>query len=334
MSMLNTQLFTVTEMTDAINKLPLMPLRLAPLFVEKRVRTTSIVLDIKKGRIVLVENQDRAAPAQSLAGKGSKRSTKVLETAHLPQSDVVAPEDIQDVRAFGTSEPITAVTVINEKLQNLKNNIEMTKELHRLGAVKGVVMDADGETVLHDLYKVFGCQKSTQDIVFPTAVTDKENPILSSITNAKRKLEAGMGGVPFHRVECLVGKDFFDALTGHALVRKFWEGWMERQASFGDNDWRKRGFPYGGVVFYEASEVVGGQTLVKADKAHMYPVGPGVFSAYFAPANWMETANTYGLPFYARTDPLDNGRGHYIEGQSNPLTLCNFPEALVELTAK
>lgn len=334
MSMMNDSLYTVVEMTAAINKLPLMPLRLAPLFDVQRVRTTAVELDIKKGRITLVRHQDRAAPAQSLVGQGTRREAKILATAHLPQSDVVAPEDVQDVRAFGGNEPVSAVTVVNEKLQCIKNNLEMTKELHRLGAVQGVIMDADGKTVLHNLYSVFNCKKATQDIAFPATAPEDGNPILANILRAKRSLETGMGGVPFQRVECLVGKDFYDKLTGHELVRKLWEGWMERQSSFGDNDWRKRGFPYGGVMFYEASEVVGGLTLVGADKGHMYPVGPGIFSHYYAPANWMETANTYGQPFYARTEPLAHGRGHYIEGQSNPLTLCNFPEALVELTAK
>ena len=33
-------------------------------------------------------------------------------------------------------------------------------------------------------------------------------------------------------------------------------------------------------------------------------------------------------------DPKDRGRGYDLEVQSNPLTLCMFPEALVELTFK
>lgn len=329
----NASLFSVTEMTEAINKLPLMPLRLAPLFVPRSVRTVDVALDIKKGRIVLVEHQDRAAQAQSIAGRGDKRSVKILQTAHLPQSDVVKPDDIQDVRAFGSAEPITAATVINDKLQNLNNNLEMTLEFHRLGAVRGVIVDADGTTVLHNLYDVFGCTKNTQTITFPASETVKENPILKGILAALRKLEAGMGGVPYQRVECLVGADFYDALTGHKLVRDLYNGWLERQSQFGDNDWRRRGFTYGGVTFYEASEVVGGRTLVEAGKGHLYPVGAGIYSHYSAPANWSETVNTYGLPKYARIDPIPNGRGHQIEAQANPLTICNFPEALVELTA-
>ena len=48
--------FDCTEMTDAVNKLPAMPLRFASLFEVKGVKTTTVSLDIKKGRIVLVSD--------------------------------------------------------------------------------------------------------------------------------------------------------------------------------------------------------------------------------------------------------------------------------------
>ena len=324
--------FTVAEMSDAIEKLPVMPLRLSKLFTAKPVRTTSVQLDLKQRRIVLVENQDRSAPAQSLAGQGSTRTSKTIETAHLPQSDVIRPEDVQDVRAFGSDQPETAVTVINDKLQNIKNNIEMTKEYHRLGAVKGKVLDADGSTELLDLYDVFGATKKTETITVPSTASVKNNVIMDGILSAKRHVEAQMGGVPYSHIECLVGSDFYDKLTGHELVRNYFYDWLARQADFGDNDYRKRGFYYGGIVFFEASEVVGGRTLVDATKGHVYPVGAGIFTEYHAPANWMETVNTYGQAFYARMDEVKNGRGFEVEGQSNPLMVCNFPEALVEIT--
>ncbi len=57
-------IYTPAELTSAITKLPLMPMRLRPLFAQKSVRTTSVALDIRHGRIVLVSNQDRREPPQ------------------------------------------------------------------------------------------------------------------------------------------------------------------------------------------------------------------------------------------------------------------------------
>lgn len=87
--------FDCTEMTDAVNKLPAMPLRFSRLFEVKGVKTTTVSLDIKRGRIVLVSDSEHNTAPESLAGRGAKREWKNLSCAHLAMSDVVAPEDIR-----------------------------------------------------------------------------------------------------------------------------------------------------------------------------------------------------------------------------------------------
>lgn len=325
-------LYTPVELTEAINKLPLMPMRLRPLFTQKSVRTTKIALDIQHGRLVLVSNQDRREPPQEMAGRGSSRTTRVLETSHLPLADTLLPEDIQDVRGFGTTEPVTVATVINDKLLDLKNSITMTSEFHRLGAVQGIIYDADGETVLHDLFDVFDVNQKKIDLVFPSNDT-KFNPILTSILAAKRHAEEKLGGNPATRFEAIVGSEFYDMLTTHKLVREAYNLWAANQSGFGNEDFRKRGFTYGNVTWIEASEVVAGRKMVQDREAHFYPVGLNIFTQYNAPANWTETANTYGNEFYARMDEKPRGRGYDLEVQSNPLTVCAYPEALVKITA-
>lgn len=335
MSMLNSEdTFSASEMTEAVDKLPLAPQRFAGMFEEEGVSTTTVGLEIRQGKITLIPDQERGAPPENLAGRGEKRGVKLLSCTHLPQSDVVKPEDLQNKRAFGSTALTGPVAVINNKLQTLKRNVEMTREFHRLGAIKGIVYDADGEKVLHNIFNTFGVQQKKETITFPAAAPEDSNPILKSILAAKRKAIAAMGGNVYSRFEAVIGSNFYDMLTGHALVRKFFEDWQARQQDFGENDYRKKGFTYAGITFYEASEVVGGQQLVKDTKGHLYPVGPGIYKTYNAPADWMETVNTVGLPFYARMDPIPKGRGHEIEVQANPLTLCLFPEALVELTAQ
>lgn len=325
-------LYTPVELTEAVNKLPLMPLRLRPLFTQRSVKTTSIALDIQQGRLALVSNQDRRDPPQEMHGRGGTRTTRVLQAAHLPLSDTVSPDDLQDVRGFGSTEPITREYVINSKMTDLKNSLSMTTEFHRLGAAQGVIYDADGKTVLHDLFQVFGVKQKKINLVFPSNAT-KFNPVKKAILDAKRHAEDKLGGTPAMRFEALVGSDFYDMLTSHELVRGAYDLWAANQDSFGRDDYRRRGFTYGNVTWIEASEVVGGRRLVEPDKAHFYPVGLDIFIQYNAPVNWTETVNTYGNEFYARMDTRPKGRGYDLEVQSNPLTICTYPEALVELTA-
>ncbi len=299
----------------------------------KGVKTTTVSLDIKKGRIVLIGDSERNTAPESLAGRGAKREWMHLSCAHLAQMDTLAPEDIQDVRAFGSTDRLAA-EVYNDKMQQLKNNLTATMESHRLGAIKGVVLDADGTTVLQDIFNTFGVTKKTMHILFPKTAADDANPILTSILNAKRHVEAAMGGTPFSHIECIIGSDAYDMLTSHVLVREYFERLARPPTNFGDNDYRKRGFTYGGLTFVERSDVVGGQTMVAAKKGHVYPVGPGIFKQYHAPADWMETVNTMGLEYYARMDLKEKAAASTSRCSQPAHALHASPKRLVELDFK
>src|ERR671918_3021157 len=64
-----------------------------------------------------------------------------------------------------------------------------------------------------------------------------------------------------------------------------------------------------------------------ASKAYFFPVGlPGLFRQYNAPADFVETANTIGLPRYAK-QAVDQqfARWVMLHVQSNPLPICTRP---------
>ncbi|MFR3458934.1 MAG: major capsid protein [Bilophila wadsworthia] len=65
--------FDCTEMTAAVNKLPALPVYFRRLFEVKGVKTTTVSLDIRKGRIVLIGDSERNTAPESLAGRGAKR---------------------------------------------------------------------------------------------------------------------------------------------------------------------------------------------------------------------------------------------------------------------
>ena len=96
MSMLNFTPFTATEMTDAVNKLPLAPMRFSGMFESKGVRTTEVAVELKYGRITLIADSERGAPPEHLGGRGQKREVKVLSCSHLAQADTLSPEDLQN----------------------------------------------------------------------------------------------------------------------------------------------------------------------------------------------------------------------------------------------
>ena len=94
--MLSVNMRSASELTKAVNLLPVKPTYFGGigLFEEKGSRTTSVTLDVRHGRFVLVPNRDRRDPATPLAGRGSKWKTQTFPTAHLPLSDVLLPDDV------------------------------------------------------------------------------------------------------------------------------------------------------------------------------------------------------------------------------------------------
>ena len=61
----------------------------------------------------------------------------------------------------------------------------------------------------------------------------------------------------------------------------------------------------------------------------MIPEGTGIFRTWFAPADFVETVNTIGLPRYAKQRVMDFDKGVQIHTQSNPLPICLKPRAVI-----
>jgi Phage major capsid protein E/Phage terminase large subunit (GpA) len=91
-------------------------------------------------------------------------------------------------------------------------------------------------------------------------------------------------------------------------------------------------FEYAGLLFEEYRGKIGSVDFTDASKAYFFPVGvPGLFRQYNAPADFVETANTIGLPRYAK-QAVDQqfARWVMLHVQSNPLPICTRPRVLIK----
>lgn len=325
-------LFTVAALTASINKIPLPPSLLGSsgLFEEKGVATTKITVDFRNGRLVLVKSLDRNL--DPTPKDRASRAARTFNIPHLPLASVLLPQDIQDVRAFGeesTEATLAAqAQVINDELQEIQSSLEATREFHRFGAVKGVILDADGST-LYDLFAEFGITKKAGNIALSNSATKVRGECQKvSRYVDKNTAEAGLA---LARRRAICGAGFFDSLVDHPSVVAAYQGWAEAQDKVGGDV--RSGFTFGGIEFIDSSAVVGATTFVESTKAHVFPVAQGAFITRNGPANYNEAVNTIGQPFYAKAEPRRMGKGWDIEGQSNSLSLCLVPQALYELTA-
>jgi hypothetical protein len=320
----------MTEMTAAINKQPYVPGRIGQLgiFEEKGITTTSIIIEEQSGSLSLVPSTPRGAPpAQNTQSKRKQRS---LVVPHLPIEDTVLASEVQDIRAFGTTQLQAVEQVRDQKLATMANRLDATLEYHRVGAIKGTVLDADGST-LFNLFTEFGVVQDTVDFLLGTAAT----PLLTKCTDVAGLIEDELGAMPYGYVRVICGKTWWAKFIEHAAVK---DAYKYFQAT-GQNvhpmreDLRYTGFTFGGLVFEQYRGKVGATSFVADSEAHAFPVGvPGLFITRYAPGDFVETANTIGLPRYARSEPMRHNRGLEFVAETNPLNICTRPKALVKLT--
>ena len=323
----NTDGFSMVNLTKAINTGDYQPQRLAELglFSEEGITTTSAMIEQKGSTLSLVPAGQRGAPANATGDDKAKLIP--FPTVHLPQRATILADTVQNLRAFGSeTDEETVMAVVNKRLEKLRRNIDATIEYHRMGAIKGQVLDSDGSTVLLDLYTAFGVTQQTQAMALGTTTTKVRQLIVA----AKRKAEDALGAQMYRSMRAFCSADFFDAFVSHSAVEAAYDRWMNGE--FLRQDVRA-GFYHGGVFWEEYRGSVGGVPFIAAGDAYLVPEGvPDLFVTHYAPADYMETVNTIGLPYYAKQEAMRLNKGVEIEAQSNPLCLNTRPRAIVKLT--
>jgi hypothetical protein len=331
--------FSLTRLTDSILKVPFKPGRIGALrlFRESGITTTSVVIEEKGGQLRLIQTTPRGGPGGTTGA--TKRKARSFLVPHLQEESKVLADEVQNVRAFGSEDAAQGVqAVIDERLMILRDLHEVTLEHHRVGAIKGQILDADG-SVLFDLFTEFGVSQQEAEL-------DPAGEVRSQAVNIQRLSERALGAAAITGYRAFCGDAFFDALIEAESVKeslKYQEGAVLR----GD---LRSGFEYGGITWEnyrgrlgkdladvedETKDVDGDNVtpFFPDDEAYVVPVGPDIWRTYFAPADFNETVNTVGLPLYAKS-AIDQEfqRWTKIHTQSNPLCLCLRPRAVIKVT--
>jgi len=319
----DSDLFSLHSLTLSINKLPFKPARIGQLgiFATQGVPTTVVEIEEQNGLLGLLPTRRRGEPAS--LGRGPKRTVRPLSIPHIPHEDSITAESVQNVRAFGSENQLeTVATVVNDRLALMRQNHEVTLEHLRAGALQGRILDADGTTVLCNVFDEFKVEQQSTDFVFGTTTTDIQAKVLS----VKRSIEQSLGVAVYDHVHCLCGETWWGKFIAHTLVKAAFDRYQE--GAWLREDMRS-GFTFCGVTFEEYTGTVGGVSFIPATEARFFPVGtPNLFITYFTPADFMETVNTIGLPVYAKQEPMKFNRGVDLHTQSNPLPICTRPRVL------
>ncbi|WP_419833489.1 major capsid protein [Endozoicomonas atrinae] len=326
MDIFNDDAFSLTSLTATINEMEYKPGRLGELglFRESGINTTTAVVESVNGVLRLLPSSERGAPATQAVG--DKRQMRSFVIPHIPHDSTIMAAEVQNVRQFGSEDAMQGVqAVINQRLARMNANHEVTLEFLRMGALKGEILDGDGSTVLYNLFDEFGVSQQTHNFNFGSATTD----VRLQSTKARRLVDDAMGAEPYSGLRAFTGKDFFDALVNHKSVKEAYQRWQDGEALRNDP---KGTFRFADINWEEYRGSVGGQDFVPDNKAYLYPEDADIFRTWFAPADFIETVNTIGLPRYAKQKVMDFDKGVLVHTQSNPLPINLKPRAVIELT--
>lgn len=316
--------FTLQTLTAAINNLKFAPTRLQQLgwFDERGINTLVASIEARDGVLSLVDVAARGSDGQPV--HGDSRVLRDFRVPHLPQRATIMADEVQGVRAFGSeTEAEMLSTRINERLATMRRNLDYTIEAHRLAAVMGNFYDANGSVI--SLFSTFGVSQQTLSMALSPTASSKPREKAEIV---KEYIESALDGVPYSGVHVLCSPGYWKAFLEDKDNKESVLGWQAAATLRGDT---REMFTLNGLTY----ERFRGTSAVKItdDCAYAVPQGiPGLFITRFSPANYTETVNTIGLPYYAKATALKFDKGYEMESQSNPLSLCTRPSSIIKLT--
>lgn len=334
--------FSSTTLTDVVNVVPNLYGRVNQLgiFSDEPVPTTSVAIDIENGVLNLLPTRPRGGPPS--LGAPESRQLKSFVIPHIPHDDKVLATDVQNLFARVQNNSAlaleTVLGLVNRKLISMRRKHAITLENMRMGALKGVITDYDGTTLLN-LFTEFGITQKTVDFTFGTATTD----IGGVVRGISGYIEDNLLGDTMTSVYALCSPTFFNSLVTHPTVKAAYAFYVSTQQGNPLRDDLRRGFLFQGVMF---EEYRGSATKANEDKtttttkfvpdgdARFFPLGTTeTFSNFWAPPDFIDNVNVMpaldAQVFVAPLERMKFGKGMDIHTESNPLPIVKRPALLV-----
>lgn len=318
--------FSVISMTTAINTLPVVPARVGSmgLFKGGGITSTTVGIEQLDGNLKLIPTQPRGMMPEY--ARNDKAVLRAISVPHLPKNATIQADGLSGVRQFGTDNTVEGTaSVVNTRLGLLKAEHELTWEYHRLGALQGIIKDADGTSTVCNLFTEFGVSRQTVDWDTTSATGLK-----AACIDLRRKMETALNMMPYQSIHVFVGEEFWDMLMTEAETRDAFNRYQDNAfARTSNND----AFEYSKIMFEEMRGKVGSYPLIPLAEGAAFPIVPsGLYEQVFAPGTFMEAVGTVGLPYYAKQEAMRFNTGVELHTQSNPLFIVKKPRVLIQFT--
>jgi hypothetical protein len=333
MDAFNDRAFSMVSLTAAVDQVDYVPSLLGSLgiFEDEPVYTRDIAVEKRGRQLKLIPTSPLGAPPREEDRDG--RNIRSFRTTRLADSFTMYAYEIEGIRAFGTESEFESLQVeYASRMGKVRGNMELTHEFHRLGALQGKLLDADGVTVIYNYFTEFGISEpSATSFELDVATTN----VWGLCQAVKRSVQRAAKGLftPATKVHAIAGDAFYDALVSHPNVEKFYLQWQAAQVLRETQAFET--FEFGGIVWHNYRGTDDNSTVaVPTDQAKFFPVGAkDVFKKAMAPAEFGPFVNTRGQDTYA-INVVDKDRQAWTKGElySYPLYICTCPDVLQKAT--
>ena len=339
--------FSVQSLQRVVKNAPYIPSELGQmgLFESKPILTEQVLLYEEDGTGSLIPITERGGPdAQQIRPGGRLRA---LETSRLSKKDSVRAGELFGLANTALSQDIrlrNAQDLVSSRTQQLKTDLEFTKELHRYGAIQGklVTTRLDGTSFTVNFFTEYGITEpapveidfagtSEDDLAQDLAETFRQ-PIIKSLLNR---------ATPNVRIGALVGDDMWSALHRHPAVREIWKAQqVGRAMAMAANPLATPSFwdriEFAGIEWIHYRGSTNDEIAVPAKQAIFFPIGArDVFNVYWSPGETLLDVNQPGEPEYLYIQPdVRTNMPEYVDIvlRSYPLYACIYPKCLMRAT--
>lgn len=326
--------FSTVELTDnVVEKIDFKPDLLGSLNLFENIysRSRNIAVVKTERGMTMVPTSELGAPPAELVPEGA--DVRPFKTTRLAKGSTIHAYELEGIVALPFSDQVKEVQKeVADREARIRDDMELTHEHMRLGAVLGKVMDADGTTVIKDWYAEWGISQPAEIDFDLDAASPAAGSLREKFRNLKRTMAKLSKGAWNSRTKVygLVGDAFFDAVVAHPDYVATRTG-NERSKELEDIEGYST-LEYEGVRLINYRGTDDGSSLtIGTDKAHFFPVGArGVFQVGWAPAEFFPYINQRGRPIVSMIiKDLARDAWRRVEQYSYPLFICTRPEMLL-----
>lgn len=331
--------FTEAAQIRAIDKRPYKPNMLDSIiqFEPVPVNTDSVFLGSTSSTIALIRTTLRGAPLE--VGGPDQKNVRPFKIPRLAKARKLFAHELANLAPLDgeTDEDAVARRIARMQEQNIED-LELTEEYHRLGALSGIVYEPDGTTVITNFYTEFG-------IAPPSAVDLTLDNTSMSIGELREKIgtllvmpiarASGAGNSPRFRIRALCGDNFWFKLTGHPALEKTYQNWAAAADLRGEQLWES--FMFAGVEWFHYRGTDDGTTVaISTNTAKVFPVGvPGMFQHVMGPNNEsLATMGQDGRRYYPFLEEDTSKKKQWVQPEiyAYPLFFNGRPDLVLTAT--